>query len=174
MRVFMLSWRIFIRDGARRSSRKSVRELMGRTGFVMATRCANVGLMIADRRSFTYRVASSTRQSNGLLIRRFGVRFPGDPPAFRAFMGESVPYENACPHHFGRGRSHYCREGPAEGSLWDLPQEITLLFPLLARSIPFVFSAWSVTVSSVLHVCLLTFSTRMNGMTKMKLHPMIQ
>lgn len=55
---------------------------MGRTGFVMTTRCANVGLMIADRRYFKYRVASSTRQSNGLLIRRFGVRFPGDPPVF--------------------------------------------------------------------------------------------
>ena len=52
------------------------------SGFVMTTRCANFGLMIADRRSFTYRVASSTRQSNGLLIRGFGVRFPGDPPAF--------------------------------------------------------------------------------------------
>ena len=38
--------------------------------------------MIADRQSFKYRVASSTRQSNGLLIRGFGVRFPGDPPVF--------------------------------------------------------------------------------------------
>ena len=55
---------------------------MGRTGFVMSTRCANFGLMIADRQSFRYRVASSTRQSNGLLIRGFGVRFPGDPPVF--------------------------------------------------------------------------------------------
>ena len=61
---------------------------MGRTAFVMTTRCANVGLMIAGRRSFTYRVASSTRQSNGLLIRGFGVRFPGDPPVF-ALIWES-------------------------------------------------------------------------------------